>query len=227
MGDAGSRPAGGEALRRFAIVGHEAGGPVILNDLAGGSGRLDVLLRAVNTALLLSHGMRRDTIVDLVLDGGPRPRLLRLVGAELRGWPAEERGMGGHLRKVLAERLPPPRAWAEISPGFLQRQGTLADLLDDWANDGVTMHMLDAEAPSLWADGATLGPASRRAMAGSAEGTPAPLGFILSDHRAFNEADTALLAGRATSRSLGDTWQQGHVVIALVHALLDWGVQLR
>ncbi len=55
--------------RRFAIIGHLApsSGKLNLNDLAGGSGRMDVLVRAVNAALFVSHGIRRDT--DITLDG--------------------------------------------------------------------------------------------------------------------------------------------------------------
>ena len=58
--------------RRFAIIGHRvpASGEVFLNDLAGGSGRLDVLCRAINTALFVSHGIRQDTHMTLHLLGG-------------------------------------------------------------------------------------------------------------------------------------------------------------
>ncbi|MGB1898556.1 MAG: hypothetical protein ACPHRB_06950, partial [Candidatus Poseidoniaceae archaeon] len=45
-------------LRRFAVIGHRAmsKGKLPLNDLAGGAGRMDVLIRAVMSALLTSHG---------------------------------------------------------------------------------------------------------------------------------------------------------------------------
>ena len=45
-------------MRRFAIIGHRAmsKGKLPLNDLAGGAGRMDVLVRALMAALLTSHG---------------------------------------------------------------------------------------------------------------------------------------------------------------------------
>ena len=48
-------------MRRFAIVGHRAmsKGKLPLNDLAGGAGRMDVLVRAMMAALLTSHGLRK------------------------------------------------------------------------------------------------------------------------------------------------------------------------
>ncbi len=71
----------GEILqRRFAIIGHLApsSGKLNLNDLAGSSGRMDVLVRVVNAALFVSHGIRRDTHVTLLLCGGPGVLLRRL-----------------------------------------------------------------------------------------------------------------------------------------------------
>ena len=48
--------------RWFAIIGHRApsSGALNLNDLAGSGGRMDVLARAVNSALFVSHGIRED-----------------------------------------------------------------------------------------------------------------------------------------------------------------------
>ena len=53
--------------RKFAIVGHRAqsSGKLNLNDLPGSGGRIDVLARAVNSALFRSHGIRDDTIIML------------------------------------------------------------------------------------------------------------------------------------------------------------------
>ena len=61
--------------RRFAIIGHRvpSSGKIILNDLAGGSGRLDVLCRAINSALFISHGIRDDTHITLHLLGSKFP----------------------------------------------------------------------------------------------------------------------------------------------------------
>ena len=46
--------------KRFALIGHRvpSHGKLNLNDLAGSCGRLDVILRSLNTALFLSHGIR-------------------------------------------------------------------------------------------------------------------------------------------------------------------------
>ena len=50
-------------MRRFAIIGNRAmaQGKLPLNDMAGAAGRMDVLVRALMSALMTSHGMRRDS----------------------------------------------------------------------------------------------------------------------------------------------------------------------
>ena len=57
-------------MRRFAIVGTRAmsKGKLPLNDLAGGAGRMDVLIRALMSSVLTSHGMRSISGVDIGLD---------------------------------------------------------------------------------------------------------------------------------------------------------------
>ena len=54
--------------RRFAIIGNRApsSGKLNLNDLPGDGGRMDVLVRAVNSALFISHDIRRDTQLSLI-----------------------------------------------------------------------------------------------------------------------------------------------------------------
>ena len=213
--------------RRFAVVAHAAGGPVSLNDLAGASGRIDVIVRAINAALLHSHGMRRDVVVDLVLLGGVRDRLVRLKGAQLRKWPADERGMAGHLRKLLAEPLPPTAMWTRHQRGVWHRAGGLAHLLDDWDEHGVTGVWLTHDGPALWAAGASL------PSGGAGDEWPAAVreegrcvGFVLSDHRDFTEPEKELLAARCQPASLGLTILQGHLAIGIVHHMLDCGLPL-
>ena len=55
-------------MRYFVITGHRAvsTGDFKLDDIAGGAGRLDILVRCVNSAFFLSHNLRKDV-------EGPRP----------------------------------------------------------------------------------------------------------------------------------------------------------
>ena len=76
-------------MRHFALVGHRAtsSGSINLNDLAGSCGRMDVLARAISSALFLSHGIRENTTITIHLMGGPGvPRRIRFFVLQLRAY---------------------------------------------------------------------------------------------------------------------------------------------
>jgi tRNA pseudouridine-54 N-methylase len=93
--------------RNFVVVGHTVttSPDFLLEDLAGGTGRLDVLLRCVNSALMLSHGLRRDTQIFLLLLGGATPRCIRFVGPEARNLNPDERSTASLVKKALKRRV--------------------------------------------------------------------------------------------------------------------------
>lgn len=87
-----------------------------LLDLAGTSGRADVLVRCMRSALLVSHGVRRDVTLDLVLLGGASPRTVRIEGHAARFLRPDERALATLLQKTLAMELP------EHASGFVPRR---------------------------------------------------------------------------------------------------------
>ena len=158
-------------MRRFAIVGTRAmaRGKLPLSDLAGGAGRMDVLIRALMSSILTSHGIRADVEFTMILLGGPGPaRRIRFVSNELVGLHAEERAVAGMIAAVLREPLPPRGHWVERSPGIYDGGGDLEMTLSEW--DCTTIR-LDADSPSLF-----LGEGSGEAYSGE-------IGFILGDDR--------------------------------------------
>jgi tRNA (pseudouridine54-N1)-methyltransferase len=99
-------------------------GKLPLNDLAGGAGRMDVLIRGLMAGLLTSHGIREDVEVILHLQGGPGPhRRLKFIGSELKGFHAEERSVAGLIGKAIKEPMPAIGQWVERSPGVYDGGG--------------------------------------------------------------------------------------------------------
>jgi tRNA (pseudouridine54-N1)-methyltransferase len=95
-------------MRRFVVVGHRAitSAQFNLNDLCGSCGRLDVLLRCINSAFFLSHDFRRDVELYLVLLGEPDPpRTIRLKGDELKYLNPDERSTGALIRNALMKKV--------------------------------------------------------------------------------------------------------------------------
>src|SRR3954466_6183341 len=120
-------------MRSFVIVGQKAlASPEFsLLDLPSSSGRLDVLVRCLRAALLFSHGLRRDTVVYLVLLGGPRaPRALRVDGATARFLRPDERSLAVLVKKALAAESE-GTGFAEVRPGIAVANGGLDAVLAD------------------------------------------------------------------------------------------------
>ena len=199
-------------MRYFALVGHRAmsKGKLPLNDLAGGAGRMDVLIRGLMAGLLKSHGIREDVEVILHLQGGTGPhRRLKFIGSELKVFHAEERSVAGLIAKSIKEPMPAIGQWVERSPGVYDGGGTLQRTLKEWQD--APLIRLDADAERLWNENAIL--------PSNSNSNSADIAFILSD-------DLPLEIEEGVPRSLGSTWLQGHLAIGLCHFLLDENVEL-
>jgi tRNA (pseudouridine54-N1)-methyltransferase len=116
-------------MRRFIVVGHRAvtTAEFPLNDLAGAAGRMDLLLNAANAALLVSHGLRRDVEVTLLLLGPPDPpRAIRILGERIERWGPDIRGNAALIRRALERGS---RLERETSPGIFASMRSLEEVL--------------------------------------------------------------------------------------------------
>ena len=193
--------------RKFAIIGHRAqsSGKLNLNDLAGSSGRMDVLARAVNSALFLSHGIREDSEVILHLEGGPGPvRRIGFVGKKIRGVHPDERAICGHLNKVLKIPVVPIGVQREIHSGLWHSGGSIQQTITEWEISSTKIYVLDA-------NGAEFDPKLHHSDS---------VGFILSDDQPFTEEENELMKN-IERISLGTQWLQGHSCIAIIQHQLD------
>jgi len=202
------------SLRRFAIIGQRAlaKGKLPLNDLAGGAGRMDVLVRGLMASLLTSHGVRENTECILHLCGGPGPsRRIKFNGSEIKGMHADERSVAGLIAKVIREPLPPIGHWIERQHGIYDSGGTLEQTLQEWDNDATII--LDAHHSKLWSEhGQGISPTSITSI-----------GFIVGDDQELPPIDDDNMC---LKRSLGDQWLQGSAAISICHFILDRGEQL-
>ena len=201
--------------RRFAIIGHRApsNGKLSLNDLSGSSGRMDVLMRAINASLFLSHGIRNDSNITLhLMGGGGPPRRICFEGSKVWGLHPDERALAGQIAKIIELPTPARGLWIELHPGISHSGGDISNTLEEWQNDGVKTIKLDANGPLIW-------------QPNDSESYP-KIGFIISDDQAFTSEENKLIDKFSISKSLGNKWIQGHIAIGIVHHLLDNQFQL-
>ncbi len=192
-------------MRRFVIVGrHALASPdFLLDDLPGTSGRLDVLLRSVRAALLVSHGIRAGARVYLVLLGGPRaPRTLRFDSATAKFFRPDERSLATLARKVLAHDSASER-FVEIKPGVALAAAGLAAV--DEEIGAAPLVVLREDATDVR----------------TAE-LPNGAVFVVGDHLGFDAATEAWIAGRgALAVSLGPVSLHTDDAIAVLSNELD------
>jgi len=191
-------------MRQFVVIGHEA--PTTpefpLDDLPGAAGRLDLLCRAVNAALFLSHGIREDVRLRLVLGD---TFTLRIEGDAVRGLHPDERSTAARIRSALAERdAAIGHQPVETSPGiYLSRMGVEATLRAA-AEEGTLVQLQESGTPVV--DG----------------GIPDDPVFVLSDHHDFTADEQALLEElNARAISLGPRAIHADHAITVIQNYLD------
>ena len=124
------------AERNFIIIGHRAHTEADwkLDDLCGGAGRLDVLVRCVTASLWKSHGIRRNTDVWLLLKGPPNsPITVRFNGEKIRYLNPDERSTAALIRNGLIKYKDNNEAM-ETSPGITMERIDLSDILERLPN---------------------------------------------------------------------------------------------
>ena len=220
-------------MRRFLILGHKA--PVTpefhLNDLPGAAGRLDVLCRAIGASLFLSHGIRRDTEVMLLLQDTVR---MRISGQYVKRLNPDERSTAALIRRALAA-LQDSRG-SEASGSALQDSGVASAAGDPNGSEasGSARRKETRSTPGILVAPATI--AETLDLLAREEATPIVLheagvsvdsfafpedpAFILSDHMDFSDTDEAALEGLPRI-SLGPTALHTSQAITIVHYLLD------
>jgi tRNA (pseudouridine54-N1)-methyltransferase len=193
-------------LRRFVLIGQtaSASGDFSLENLPSSSGRLDALLRALRAALLVSHAVRTNACVYLVLRGGPKaPRVLRVDGARVKFLRPDERSLALLIKKTLDAAPPALSELTELRPGVDLRDGDLAELLSELA---------DAPSYVLEEGGADVRTAA----------LPEDAWFFLGDHQGFDAASRELLGARgAATLSVGPRSLHAEDVVTLLNNELD------
>ncbi len=158
-------------MRGFLIIGNNAvTQPFSLNDLPG-AGRIDILCRCVSQSLFISHGIRRDVEVYLLLLGAPDPpKVVKISGREVRRMSPDERNIAGHIRKALSAKA--VGDWFEVNSGVFIARKSLEELLDELSSRYAVVYLKE--------DGEDI-----RKVASELKN---PL-FVLGDHVGLKESD--------------------------------------
>ncbi|WP_132057863.1 tRNA (pseudouridine(54)-N(1))-methyltransferase TrmY [Halorussus amylolyticus] len=191
-------------MRQFIVLGHDAPttSDFSLDDLAGSAGRLDVLCRCVNSAFFLSHDIREDVRVFLVL----RDELaIRFEGSELRRLNPDERSTAALIRQALDKKDEAiGHMEAESTPGVHLSKRGFDPILEEVARTGTIVQLHEDGDPVVDVE------------------PPENPAFVLSDHHDFRDEEEALLADAADERvRLGPERLHADHAITVAHNYLD------
>lgn len=119
--------------RNFIVIAHRAltNEGINLKDLCGASGRWDGVARSITSSLFLSHDIRRDTSIHILLLGPPDPpKILTIEGSSVKYLNPDERACAALMRKNLSFELSGSTGTSiRTSPGIYQTRGDLEYLL--------------------------------------------------------------------------------------------------
>jgi tRNA (pseudouridine54-N1)-methyltransferase len=197
-------------MRTFIVVGHKATitPNFSLEDIPGTSGRLDILCRCINAAFVISHGIRHDVRILLVLCGGEPNKTICLRGVDLRHLNPDERTTAALLKKALAIVAGP--AWSMSTSGIFVRTGGLDNVLSDLKAKGIKPVYLREDGMDVHKANCNL---SDDAV------------FILGDHMGMTpEEETQILQAGAEVVSISPASLHADHCIVLVNWMLDTGM---
>jgi tRNA (pseudouridine54-N1)-methyltransferase len=198
--------AGAPRMRAFVILGTTARGDpgVLLDDLPGTSGRLDVLARCIRAGLCVSHGIRRDARIYLVMLGGAAPRTVRIDGKHAKFIRPDERPLATLLLKTLGRVEGEEVRFVEQRPGIAVACAGLEAVLHDLA--GVPLFVLEEGGPDI--RGASVTDAA----------------FFIGDHLGFDPVLREVLASAgARPLGVGPVSLHSDDVVTVLHNELDRG----
>lgn len=179
-----------------------------LEDICGAGGRWDLMARCVQAALFISHGLRRDSEVVLVLLGPPDPpKAVRVSGAEARRLNPDERSTVALLGRALGQRLPLNGLEVTATAGVHASRRGLDEVLDS-CTDGPMVLLDEAGQLDMWEVPPSAGQGG--------------LTFVLGDDRGLSDEQLAAVRGQgALEVRLGPVSLHADHCIAIVHNLLD------
>lgn len=178
-----------------------------LKDLPGTGGRIDLLCRFLNSAFLLSHGIRKDVRVFMTLYGKPNPpKTIHFEGPKLKvRLNPDERSTALILKKALevGKDLREPTKEVEVFPGVYVSNMTFEDVVRRVMKDSTLYYLVEDGRPITEVE------------------FPQNPAFVLGDHIGLSKEDERFLEGIAEKVRVGRRSYLASHVVAFVNIWLD------
>ncbi len=151
-------------MRTFILFARKArtDGNFSLEDLPG-SGRMDLVSRCISATLFISHAIRTDTRIFVVLNGPPNPPVtLTFDGSVLKKVAPDERGIAIWIKKALTQLADGKRS--VLSNGIVAERKSFQELVKEMTGpiyvlheDGEPIEKVNIGKDSVWIIGDDVG----------------------------------------------------------------------
>ncbi len=171
------------------------------------------MARCVQASLFISHDLRRDVELVLVLLGPPdAPKAIRVSGDKVRNLNPDERSTAALLSRTLDEQLPIGGRWMKALPGIHVARRDLEAVLADYEDGPIVL--MDEE-------GSVDGPDLPSHLRDSDSAT-----FVLGDSRGLTEEQLVLIRDKNPIEvRLGPLSLHVDHCIAIVNNILDRAIE--
>jgi len=107
-----------------------------IEDLPGSGGRMDLVARCITASLWLSHAIRPDVKIYVVLNGPPNPPVTILFdGGAIQKVSTDERTTALWIKKALMEDF--GKEWHTFRPGILVARKSLQEIVKELKDQNI------------------------------------------------------------------------------------------
>ncbi len=194
-------------MRTFILWSHAITSPEFsLKDLPSSGKRMDLVARCVIAALWLSHRLRNDTRIFVVLNGAPEPPKTVVFHPEIRKVAPDERSIASWIRKALDKfKGRRDKNWVELYNGIKISGRSFQDIIKDLLEEGCRNFYLLQE---------------RGEDVENVEIGENPV-FVLGDHKGIAKNDEAFVLRHGIKLSLGKRSYLASSCISVVQWICD------
>jgi tRNA (pseudouridine54-N1)-methyltransferase len=173
-----------------------------IEDLPGSGGRMDLVARCITAALWLSHNIRDDARIYVVLNGpGNPPVTVCFDGSKIQKVSTDERATAMWIKKMLEEKF--DKEWHTTYNGIMVARKSFQDIVKE---------LKDSKFYVLHENGESIGNVK-------IEGDPV---FILGDHLGIPDKDESFVFRyNAEKVSLGKQVYLASSCISVINWVLD------
>ncbi len=175
-------------MRTFVLWSRAITSPSFnLKDLPSSGKRLDLVARCIISALWLSHKLREDTRIYVVLNGAPEPPKTLLFTPEIKRVSPDERSIALWIKKALEKHKGRrDKEWVELSNGIRISGKSFQDVIKELKEEGCCFYLLHERGKDIE----------------DAELKENPV-FVLGDHKGIPKNDEAFVLRYGERISLG------------------------